>query len=87
MVATDVFCVYNMIMAKRGRPRKNSSERLEWRLDLRVSESDKKIFLLAADHDEQELSVWIRMQLHRAAADQVNRQSSGTTEKNAPTTS
>ena len=76
-----------MTMDRRGRPKKLSSERLEWRLDLRVSESDKKIFQLAAERDEQELSVWIRMQLHRAAAEHGNQQLDETMEENAPTTS
>lgn len=53
---------------KRGRPKKSPNERLEERLDLRVSEEEKAIFKLAAAAMNQDLSVWIRVQLHQAAS-------------------
>jgi len=37
------------------------------RLDLRVDTAEKEAFKLAADQANQELSVWIRVQLHKAA--------------------
>ena len=54
-------------MAKRGRPRKNEKWRKCERLDLRVDADEKKAFKYAAGLANQELSVWIRIQLHRAA--------------------
>ncbi len=54
-------------MAKRGRPRKNAKWRKCERLDLRVDADEKKVFKYAADLANQELSVWIRIQLHKAA--------------------
>jgi hypothetical protein len=54
-------------MAKRGRPRKNVKWRKCERLDLRVDADEKKAFKYAADLANQELSVWIRIQLHKAA--------------------
>lgn len=53
---------------KRGRPRKKPIEKLEERLDLRVSNAEKTAFKLAAETTQQDLSVWIRVQLHRAAS-------------------
>ena len=58
-------------MKKRGRPPK-SLDRKRWqRLDLRVSEAEKEAFRLAADNANQDLSVWIRVQLHRAATESL----------------
>ena len=59
--------MYNWKMAKRGRPRKNEKGRKCERLDLRVDADEKKVFRYAADLAKQELSVWIRIQLHKAA--------------------
>jgi hypothetical protein len=59
--------VYNAVMAKRGRPRKNEKWRKCERLDLRVDADEKKAFKYAADLANQELSVWIRIHLHKAA--------------------
>lgn len=56
-------------MKRRGRPPKSPEERREQRLDLRVSEAEKETFRLAAASSQQDLSVWIRVQLHRAVAD------------------
>ena len=67
-LAFDIICVYNVGMKKRGRPPKLPEERLEYRLDLRVSESEKTAFKLAAANSDQELSVWIRIQLHHAVS-------------------
>ena len=55
----------------RGRPPKTAVKRLEHRLDLRVSESEKKTFKLAADNANQDLSMWIRIQLHQAAKQEL----------------
>ena len=56
-------------MKRRGRPLKPAQAKREQRLDLRVSEAEKNAFRLAAESSQQDLSVWIRIQLHRAAAD------------------
>ena len=56
-------------MKRRGRPPKPPEKRREQRLDLRVSEAEKEMFKLAAASSQQDLSVWIRVQLHRTAAD------------------
>ena len=50
----------------RGRPRKPRDQKRWQRLDLRVSEAEKEAFKLAAENANQDLSVWIRVQLHRA---------------------
>lgn len=42
------------------------------RLDLRVSEDEKNMFQLAATSTQQDLSVWIRIQLNRAAAEAMD---------------
>lgn len=68
-LAFDNFCVYNWAMKKRGRPPKPALEKRVGRLDLRVSEAEKTAFQLAAENANQELSVWIRIQLHRAAGE------------------
>lgn len=54
---------------KRGRPPK--PEKREERLDLRVSTAEKMAFKLAAENLQQDLSVWIRIQLHRAAGEEL----------------
>jgi uncharacterized protein (DUF1778 family) len=54
-------------MATRGRPPREKQWRKCERLDLRVDTAEKEAFKLAADQANQELSVWIRIQLHRAA--------------------
>jgi uncharacterized protein (DUF1778 family) len=54
-------------MARRGRPPKDKKWRKCERLDLRVDTTEKEAFRLAADQANQELSVWIRVQLHKAA--------------------
>lgn len=59
-------------MAKRGRPRKDQRWRKCERVDLRVDAAEKEAFQLAADRANQELSVWIRMQLHRAAESELS---------------
>lgn len=75
-LAAEVFCVYNLDMIKkRGRPTKPPKERLEERLDVRVSEEEKAVFRFAAANVNQDLSVWIRVQLHRAASEQLPRRS------------
>ena len=66
-LAADGFCVYNKQMKGLGRPRKPHNQRRWQRLDLRVSEEEKETFKLAAENASQDLSVWIRIQLHRAA--------------------
>ena len=59
-------------MRKRGRPRKHEEEKLHKRLDLRVSGAEKTAFRLAAENSQQDLSVWIRIQLHKAAAEELD---------------
>ena len=59
-------------MKRRGRPPKESKDKREKRLDLRVSEDEKNMFQLAATSSHQDLSVWIRIQLHRAAAESMD---------------
>jgi hypothetical protein len=56
---------------KRGRPPKPASAKKQQRLDLRVSAKEKMAFKLAADNADQELSAWIRVQLHRAASEEL----------------
>lgn len=56
-------------MRKRGRPRKAEPDKREERLDLRVTTAEKEAFKLAAAGENQDLSVWIRIQLHRAAGE------------------
>ena len=70
---TVTFCVYTMGMRirKRGRPPKLAVEKREERLDLRVNAAEKAAFKLAAENSDQDLSVWIRVQLHRAASEQL----------------
>ncbi len=76
--ASDNFCVYNSAMAKqrersrskRGRPKKSAEERLEQRLDVRVSGEEKAAFKLAAKTANQDLSVWIRITLKQAIGEQ-----------------
>jgi len=58
-------------MKRRGRPPKTVQEKRQERLDLRVSSAEKQAFKLAAEKSEQELSVWIRIQLHKAAGDEL----------------
>jgi hypothetical protein len=58
-------------MRKRGRPPKPAPEKREERLDLRVSTAEKIAFKLAAENSQQDLSVWIRVQLHRAAGEEL----------------
>jgi uncharacterized protein (DUF1778 family) len=58
-------------MKKRGRPLKPAPEKREERLDLRVSSAEKMAFKLAAENSQQDLSVWIRVQLHRAAGEEL----------------
>jgi len=53
---------------KRGRPPKGEDDKLAERLDLRVSASEKEAFRLAASKANQDVSVWIRMQLHQAVS-------------------
>jgi len=57
---------------RRGRPPKPAPEKLQKRLDLRVSAMEKTAFKLAAENSQQELSVWIRVQLHRAASEELD---------------
>jgi len=57
------------VKRKRGRPPKAPSAKKEQRLDLRVSETEKLAFKLAAENSQQDLSVWIRIQLQRAAGE------------------
>lgn len=66
-LAADASCVYNKQVKAPGRPRKPRSQARWQRLDLRVSEEEKETFKLAAENANQDLSVWIRIQLHRAA--------------------
>lgn len=54
---------------KRGRPPKSFPNKREERLDLRVSPAEKEVFKLAAAQSQQDLSVWIRIQLHKAAGE------------------
>jgi predicted HicB family RNase H-like nuclease len=54
-------------MPTRGRPRRDRLQRREGRLDVRVNPSEKETFKLAAENAGQDLSVWIRIQLHHAA--------------------
>lgn len=54
---------------RRGRPPKPPLERREERLDLRVSQTEKEAFRLAADKSQLDLSVWIRIQLSKAIED------------------
>lgn len=70
-LASDIYCVYNSTVKKRGRPPKHFPEKKSWRLDLRVSETEKTAFKLAADNANQELSAWIRVQLHKAAHEEL----------------
>lgn len=56
-------------MKKRGRPEKAPAEKRWQRLDVRVSQAEKQAFRLAAESAKQDLSVWIRVQLHRAASE------------------
>lgn len=58
-------------MKKRGRPPKSQAKRREERLDVRVSAAEKIAFKLAAETSEQDLSVWIRIQLHKAASEDL----------------
>ena len=58
-------------MARRGRPPKDKKWRKCERLDLRVDSTEKKAFRLAADRANQVLSVWIRVQLHKAADEEL----------------
>ena len=60
-------------MKKRGRPPKQPPDKREQRLDLRVSTAEKMAFKLAAEKSQQDLSVWIRVQLHRAASEEADR--------------
>jgi hypothetical protein len=75
----DIFCVYNLRMTKkkRGRPPKVEGDGRQQRLDLRVSEAEKEAFKLAAEDSQQDLSAWIRIQLHRAAAEVLGHGTSG----------
>ena len=59
------------MVSKRGRPPKPESAKKQQRLDLRVSAKEKLAFKLAADNADQELSAWIRVQLHRAASEEL----------------
>ncbi len=54
-------------MPTRGRPKRDRKQRREGRLDVRVNPSEKETFKLAAENAGQDLSVWIRIQLHQAA--------------------
>jgi ribosomal protein S3 len=63
-------CTISMVR-KRGRPRKSPSNKLEERVDLRVTEVEKAAFKVAAQAANLDLSVWIRVQLHRAMTEQV----------------
>lgn len=73
--AYDNFCVYNteMKVNRRGRPPKPVLEKREERLDLRVSQTEKQVFKLAAAQSQKDLSVWIRIQLHKAASEELER--------------
>lgn len=73
-------------MTKRGRPKKSDHEKRWQRLDLRVSEAEKEAFRLAAENAGQDLSVWIRIQLHRSLSDTVSGATS-TEEQNDSNTS
>ena len=69
---TPVFFVCTLtFMRKRGRPPKPATEKRQERLDLRVSQAEKMAFKLAAVNSQQDLSVWIRIQLHRAASEEL----------------
>ena len=70
-LASDTFCVYNRVVKKRGRPPKPLPEKKSRRLDVRVSEAEKTAFKLAADNANQELSAWIRVQLYKAAHEEL----------------
>jgi uncharacterized protein (DUF1778 family) len=50
-------------------------ERREQRLDLRVTEEEKANFRLAAEAADRDLSVWIRITLQQAAAEQLGAES------------
>jgi uncharacterized protein (DUF1778 family) len=65
------------VKRKRGRPPKTPSQKKEQRLDIRVSESEKQAFKFAAESSEQDLSVWIRIQLQRAASESIERSKDG----------
>ncbi len=69
-----------MVTKRRGRPPKKAEEKRLERLDLRVSEEEKNAFKLAADSANQDLSAWIRIQLHRAAADELASGEDGTSD-------
>jgi len=73
--AFDNYCVYNteMKFKRRGRPPKPVPEKREERLDLRVSQAEKQAFKLAAAQSQEGLSVWIRVQLHKAASEELER--------------
>ena len=60
-----------MARKKRGRPPKEAIHKREERLDLRVSLSEKRAFKFAAEKLQQDLSVWIRIQLHKAAEEDL----------------
>ena len=38
---------------------------------MRVSTAEKEAFRLAAEESQQELSVWVRIQLHKAAGEEL----------------
>ena len=58
-------------MKRRGRPPKADQDKRADRLDLRVSAVEKQAFKLAAESDALDLSVWVRIQLHRAASSEL----------------
>jgi len=65
--------VYTFSVKKRGRPLKLPEQKRDERLDLRVSAAEKAAFKLAAANSDAELSVWIRIQLHQAAAQELKK--------------
>lgn len=61
------FCTYTMWAMRIGRPRKKCNEKRQERLNIRLTVAEKRAFQLAADQANQDLSAWIRIQLHQAA--------------------
>lgn len=52
---------------KRGRPPKDPSERAEERIEIRLPDAAKAVWVASADRAGVSLSAWIRDRLDRAA--------------------
>jgi len=64
--------VYNFAMNRRARPPKSAEHKRAQPLDLRLRAAEKQAFRLTAESSDQDLPVWIRVQLHRAASEETN---------------